>query len=118
MPAGQDLLNANQRLHWAAKARITRQLRSDAFLLAKYHKVPHLERVHVFCVVEPDPRTRRRDPGNWSVSAKALVDGLVDAGVVDDDDSKHLVGPDMRLGKPHPGGRLVLIIRELPEESS
>jgi crossover junction endodeoxyribonuclease RusA len=46
---------------------------------------------------------------------KAL-DGLVDAGVVVDDDSKHVVGPDMRIGDPHPGGRLVLIIVELPSE--
>ena len=29
-------------------------------------------------------------------TAKAVVDGLVDAGVLPDDDAKHLLGPDLR----------------------
>jgi hypothetical protein len=118
MAAGQELLNANQRPHWAVKARITKQLRSDAFVMAKYHKVPPLQRARVFCIVQPSPQTRRRDPANWAPSAKALADGLVDAGVLPDDDSKHLIGPDMRLGEPYPGGRLVLLITELPESET
>jgi hypothetical protein len=111
-PPAQDLLNANQRRHWANKAAAVRQLRSDAFYLTKHHKVPHLERAHIEAVYEP-PDKRRRDPSNWQDAVKACVDGVVDAGVLDDDDSTHLIGPDMRLGDPHTGGRLVLIITEL-----
>ena len=32
---------------------------------------------------------------------KALVDGLVDAGLLPDDDARHLQGPDMRLDSRH-----------------
>lgn len=119
IPAGQELLNANQRLHWAAKARITKQLRSDAFLLAKYRKIPRLKRAHILCVYEPPTRGRGvTDVHNLTLSAKALVDGLVDAGVLEDDRDEFLVGPDMRRGKPHPNSRLVLLIIELPKETS
>ena len=39
---------------------------------------------------------RKRDVNNWQPTAKALVDGLVDAGVLEDDNDAHLVGPDLR----------------------
>lgn len=115
-PPRQELLNANDRLHWRPKNRITQQLRGDAFKLAKAAKVPPLKRVHVEGIYEP-PDRRRRDVANLYPSFKAAIDGaLVDVGVLPDDDSKHLLGPDMRLGEPYPGGRLVLIITELPED--
>lgn len=37
---------------------------------------------------------------------KALVDGLVDAGLLPDDDARHLQGPDMRLDPRHAGKRM------------
>jgi crossover junction endodeoxyribonuclease RusA len=112
LPAGQKLLNANDRLHWAAKARIVKQLRSDAYLLAKAAKIPQLKRARIDCTYER-PDRRRRDAANWSDTAKPLVDGLVDAGVLVDDDSEYLDGPFMHIGDVHPGGRIVLEITEL-----
>jgi crossover junction endodeoxyribonuclease RusA len=106
LPAGMDLLNANHRTHWAKKARVTRALRFAACCLARSNLVPQLERAHIEGVYEP-PNQRRRDAANLYPSFKACVDGLVDAGVLPDDDSAHLVGP------VHPGGRLVLIVTEL-----
>jgi hypothetical protein len=41
-------------------------------------------------------------------------DGLVDAGVLPDDDAAHLDGPDMRIGDVCHGGRLVLHLTETP----
>jgi crossover junction endodeoxyribonuclease RusA len=111
-PAGQKLLNANDRLHHMAKYRITKQLRADAFLLAKAAKIPHLERARIDCTYEP-PDQRRRDAANWQDAAKPLVDGLVDARVLDDDDHTRLEGPFMHIGDVHPGGRIVLEITEL-----
>lgn len=117
-PARQELLNANQRLHWAPKNRITQQIRSDAFLLARAAKIPPLDRIRVDAIYEP-PDRRRRDAGNYYPTYKAAIDGLVDAGVVGDDDSKHVDGPFMRIADdPHPGGRIVLIVTELSEETS
>jgi crossover junction endodeoxyribonuclease RusA len=111
-PAGQKLLNANDRLHWGAKRPITRQLRTDAFKLAKAAKIPRLERARIDCTYEP-PDRRRRDSANWSDTAKPLVDGLVDAGVLDDDDHTRVDGPFMHIGDVHARGRIVLEITEL-----
>jgi len=114
LPAGLELLNANDRdSHWARRKRITGALREAAGWMARCQRVPHLERAHVLAVYEP-PDRRRRDPANLQPSFKACVDGLVDAGVVPDDDSEHLDGPDPRLGHVHPRGRIVLHITEVP----
>jgi crossover junction endodeoxyribonuclease RusA len=111
-PAGMELLNANDRTHWSAKAPVTKALRWAAFCLARSGLVPQLDRAHVEAVYEP-PDRRRRDPANLYPSIKACVDGLVDARVLPDDDAAHLVGPDMRLGDVRPGGRIVLIVTDL-----
>jgi hypothetical protein len=112
LPAGQKLLNANQRLHHMAKYRITKQLRSDAFKLAKAAQIPRLKRARIDCTFEP-PNRRTRDAANWHDTAKPLIDGLVDAGVLDDDDYTRLDGPFMHIGEVYPAGRMVLHITEL-----
>lgn len=113
LPADMPLLNANHRLHWAKKSRTTRTIRGAACDAARnLLSMPRLQRAHVAGLYEP-PDKRRRDPANLYPSFKAAIDGLVDAGVLPDDDAEHLDGPDMRLGPVHPGGRLVLIITEL-----
>ena len=112
MPPGQELLNANHRLHWAKQNRITQQLRSDAHIMARYLKIPRLARARIDAIYEP-PDSRRRDAGNWYPTYKAQIDGLVDAGVLADDDHTRLDGPHMRIGDVHPRGRVVLVITEL-----
>jgi crossover junction endodeoxyribonuclease RusA len=113
LPAGMQLLNSNDRPHWSARARITKNLRWTTFYAARRKKIPPMQRVHVLAEYEP-PDRRRRDPGNLYPSIKACVDGLVDAKVCPDDDASHLVGPDMRLSEDtFPLGRLVLVITEL-----
>lgn len=42
--------------------------------------------------------TRRFDPMNAEPMVKPLIDGLVQAGVLVDDDSKHVVDPEFRHG--------------------
>lgn len=96
LPAGTMLLTANQRLHHHARAQLTAALRHQAGWLARAQKIPRIERAWIVCVYHA-PDRRRRDPANWAPTAKALVDGLVDAGVLADDDAKHVIGPDMRL---------------------
>jgi hypothetical protein len=112
LPSRQELLNANDRPHWSKRNRITGQLRSDAHVMARYLKIPRLARARIDAIYEP-PDARRRDAGNWYPTYKALIDGVVDAGVLPDDDHTHLDGPFMRIGPVHPGGRVVLVITEL-----
>lgn len=112
LPAGTRLLNANERLHWATKARITRQLRDTTCWLARQQKIPALLCARIIAEYRPVDR-RRRDPANLYPAVKAAVDGLVDAGVLPDDDARHLVGPDMRLGEVIARGQLLLHITEI-----
>ncbi len=108
LPVGLELLNSNQRLHPMVKARLTKVLRRAGHAASLAAGLPRLERVYVVGELRPTDR-RRRDPGNWYPSAKAAVDGaMTDAGVLEDDDHTHLVGPDMRLGPVVKRGQLVL----------
>lgn len=82
-------LTANQRLHWAKRARITRQIRKETALLCKASKLPSLQRVKARIVYIPRDR-RRRDPSNLMPTQKAAIDGLVTAGIIRDDDPRYL----------------------------
>jgi Holliday junction resolvase RusA-like endonuclease len=112
LPAGLPLLNANRRIHWRRRAELTKDIRSTAWMLTRARGIPGLARAQVVCEYLP-PDRRRRDVHNLYPSAKAAVDGLVDAGVLPDDSDRYLVGPDMRLGEIKPKGQLVLHITEL-----
>ncbi|MFI6054106.1 hypothetical protein ACIBCO_28945 [Streptomyces violascens] len=115
LPPRLLLLNSNQRLHHHRRAELTKVLRRAAWAASR--GVPHLDRVHIIGVLHPADR-QRRDPANWYPSFKACVDGLVDQGVLDDDDHTRVVGPDMRIGHAVAGARLVLHIREIPPQGA
>lgn len=121
LPAGIKLLNENEtrRMHWRRvreMAGIVRQAGAIAGRNARQQGLPQMRAAHVYYVIHPGPRAVRRDPGNWMQSAKAAVDGaLVDAGILADDDSTRLIGPDPRLGTPVKGSQLVLIITDLDQ---
>lgn len=115
LPVGTFLLNDNQRLHHRRKAEYIELIRRASGSAARAAKLPTLQRIHVFYVVHPKPGIRRRDPGNWSPTAKAAIDGLVDAGVVPDDNSDRVLGGDPRLGTPVKGSQFVLWITDLDQ---
>ncbi|RKN50081.1 hypothetical protein D7231_35860, partial [Streptomyces klenkii] len=73
---------------------------------------PLFQRARILGILHP-ARGGRRDPANWYPSFKALIDGIVDAGVLEDDDHSRVIGPDMRLGPVVRGGQLVLVVRAL-----
>lgn len=115
LPAGLFLLNDNQRLNKWRKAEYIDLIRKASGFAARAAKVPTLQRIHVFYVVHPKPGIRRRDPGNWSPTAKAGIDGLVDAGVVPDDNSDRVLGGDPRIGPAVKGSQFVLWITDLDQ---
>ncbi|MGJ5895121.1 hypothetical protein ACSCBZ_24675 [Streptomyces niveiscabiei] len=123
LPAGLHLLNANQRLHYKRRGEYTAKLRAAAMeavsecpalmgALTAAGPEPLFQRAHILGVLHPTDRSRR-DPANWYPSFKAAVDGLVDAGLFEDDDHTRVVGPDMRLGPVVKRGQLVLVVRGL-----
>jgi len=94
-------LSANDRVHWAVKARITKAWRDAARKAATAADVKALgwQRVKVVAWLH-FADDLRRDASNYQPTLKAAVDGLVDAGLCPDDDRRHLDGPDARTGEP------------------
>ena len=86
-PARPTPMNAYRRLHPHARARYDRLWRRTFADLARRARVPHLDAVIItvgqWCLRPPLP-----DPGANFPTAKAAVDGLVDAGVLTDDSSE------------------------------
>ncbi|MBU8549765.1 hypothetical protein IMX12_13195 [Streptomyces sp. Babs14] len=122
LPAGLPLLNANRRTHHHIRAMRTRLIRAAAIEAVAEHR-PLMEalaaakpgvlfqRARIVGYLRP-ARAGRADPANWYPSFKAAVDGLVDAGLLEDDDHTRLIGPDMRLGSKVAGGQLVLVVHD------
>lgn len=92
LPWTSPPLSLNHRRHWRAHARKAAELRETAHVLAKKHRL-HIggPYSHVEVTLHYVPRDRRtRDSENPIPTLKALADGLVDAGVVVDDDPTHM----------------------------
>lgn len=109
-------INANARTHFRAKAKLTRAWRAaakDAVLTLRQAKLPRYDRAHITCSIRFSDN-RRRDVGNLFPTAKACVDGLVDAGVLEDDDDTRVIGPDMRRDYPNGPARVTITIEEIP----
>lgn len=119
IPAPCDWLRLNgghgNRYH---RASLTRQWREAAAWQARRQRIPAVVAypVRIVATVHLDTRPSRWDATNWLLTAKACVDGLVDAGVLADDSNRHVVGPDMRAGGPWADAALVLTITNLTGE--
>jgi hypothetical protein len=112
LPASLPLLNSNDRLHYMAKARQTTTIRQAAAWCARIAKVPPLGQATITVVVHPHNK-RRLDPQNWAPTAKAAIDGIVDAGVLYDDDSTRLLAVTYVLGETRVLRQVALHITEI-----
>lgn len=84
-------LTANQRLHWSTRMRRTRMLRAYAASEARIHGLAGRRLgPSVVTILIGYPANGRADPTNAEPTVKAIIDGLVDARVWDDDDHIHL----------------------------
>jgi crossover junction endodeoxyribonuclease RusA len=116
LPAGLPLLNANGRVHWRTRARITKTLREAACVVAKQQRIPRLGRVEMTLVLHPHDK-RLRDAHNWYPSFKAAIDGIVDAGVLADDNSRFLTSTRTELGPVVRHTQIAIHITEIGDPS-
>ena len=113
-----EWMSANDRYaHWAAKSRKTEALRTRAKLeslnaMRRGKLSACFGRVHVMAGIQY--RSSRVDPANSYPTIKALIDGMTDAGVFEDDSSEYVIGPDMRRvsGRPPKGTHTIAIMIE------
>lgn len=83
----KEMLNANDRPHWAQKAKITARLRQIGALEGRKGKTTTFDKKRPcgLIITVFSPTKRRMDPPNFYPTIKALVDGLTDAGIWTDD---------------------------------
>lgn len=113
LPAGLKTISPNDRLHWSQERSRARELKKAAWALALRQKIPHLGRAAITVEFRP-PDRRRRDRDNIPArSGKHCIDGIVAAGVLDDDSPEFIDGPFYAFGGVVKGGQLVLTITEI-----
>ena len=102
VPAGL-WLTADGRYHWAEMARRAGALRALGIRTARSVRLPTgLPRARIEAYVRG--RTRwRGDPSSVSPTVGALLEGLVEYGLVPGGDRERLAGPDLRVGAAAPG---------------
>lgn len=94
-------------------ARKVREVRSLAGWLARQAHVPAMDRAQIglFWYVRTD---RRRDSDNLGLVAKAMVDGLVDAGILRDDNDDIVLRHQPKImrvdAEQHPAAWMELVI--------
>lgn len=109
-------LSLNHRDHWRVRALKTAEWRKATHLLARAARIPRCDRVSIELFYTPRD-DRARDPLNLVASLKACEDGIVDAQVIADDDSRHhtSVMPVITARGParRSGNRLWLVVTRL-----
>ena len=98
LPWKKPPLSLNDRMHWRQKHNITRNMRAHiAWKLRtgvnKRAPLPTGQRLRVELHYQPRDN-RRRDTDNLVASAKPLYDGIVDAGLVEDDTPAYMIKPE------------------------
>ena len=110
LPWKSPPLSLNQRMHWAVKARLTKDVRLVGMVKARL--VPDLEKCSVELVWFVNTK-HRRDTDNPVLTLKALCDGLVDAEVVPDDTPEYMTKLPVRIVyRPKVEAGMVLVVRE------
>lgn len=91
-PARPLSLNEERSLHWRDRHARTQPWCDLTILMARQARLARAVAANpaTVTVVIPVPDHRRRDPANYYPVSKAVVDGLVKAGVWPDDDPRYV----------------------------
>lgn len=82
--------NAERRWHYYTRAQRVKETRETFGWLAREQRVPKMEAVRIAVVPLAVNRRGIQDVAACYPAVKAAIDGLVDAGVVADDDPEHV----------------------------
>lgn len=96
-------LTLNDRDSWHRRKALTVYYREAAINAAVEADLPGMDAAHMEAWICYG-NNRRLDPHNYTLTAKACVDGLIEYGWLPDDCSKFLTGPDMRRDESLPKG--------------
>lgn len=83
-------MNKARTLHHHKWAEVNRENRGYWWHLATHYRIPRLDAVRVVIAPLHKNNAAHQDTAACAPAAKAAIDGLVDAGVLPDDDPHHL----------------------------
>mgnify|MGYP003111927860 CR=1 FL=1 len=84
-------VNAERTWHFHKRAKAVRECRERFAWLAKERKIPKLQKIKVSVVPLAKDKRGIQDVGACLPAVKAAIDGIVDAGIIPDDNPDHLV---------------------------
>lgn len=95
--------NEQRRAHWRTVAKAKKEAAEPILWLVRQQNIPQLDRVNV-TVTWFAPDARRRDSDSLGPYVKAVLDALVESGVLKDDDSRYVLQTTMRtvIDREHP----------------
>ena len=91
-------MNANDRPNRFAKAAQTKLWREAGKAAAAFSTAPRMTGLVRIVATVHISDNRRREVSNLFPTFKAIVDGFVDAGLIEDDSDRFVIGPDPRRG--------------------
>lgn len=98
MPVAGKVCTLNHRMHWRVEAKWKKAWRDAAQIAGCALGAPSKRRLEgrwfLWCSYPVAALGIRRDPHNWTLTDKWIIDGLVLAGVLPDDDRTHVVHGD------------------------
>ena len=110
VPLRPSSLNAERSSHWRTRHHATAEWRQTTNLVAtgRTDYGPRVEPIRqpVSITVQPVQKGKLPDAGNCYPSAKAAIDGLVDAGVLIDDDPRHVHTVELRAPRRPTNGEI------------
>lgn len=111
------ILSANARLHWAKKAEVTKTLVQFGRLQLGRGMEEVQERVNVtFEFRFQTNKHKPKDRANLHPTVKALLDGIVRAGVLYDDSDLFIDGPDIVISDELSGSPQYVIVKVVLED--
>ena len=113
-----EWIRSNDRRHFHAAAALTRKWRETAAWRARQERLPKITQpVEITAVIHRADRRKADAPNSWP-SVKAAIDGLVDAGVLVDDNDTCVLATTFRPGAVMERSQLTLIIQIVKEDAA
>ncbi len=82
--------NAERTWHYQKRAKIVKDARERWFFLTKEARIPKINKIRVAVIPLSRDRRWKPDVAACYPAVKAAIDGIVDAGVIPDDNPDHL----------------------------
>lgn len=118
LPPDLPLLNANDRIHYRSRSNITAELRKAGKKAAEAAGSMPFGRVRIRCIFRA-ANNRKRDVSNLYPSFKSVLDGIVDAKLIKDDNDKYVTEFCILRGENLPKrSQLIIQLIEVPDDDS